>query len=113
MEQQVGVRTLVAGRFRPVVGVLEQWTGGVEVGEAHQAAGERDARALVELQPACERPLDCHATLEEPWRDLECPGLRHRDARYGAREQLVDAGVLRVPEGGTSARECGTHATLE
>lgn len=73
----------------------------------------RDARALVEFQPARERLLDRDAALEEPGSDLECPGLGHRDSRDRAREELVYAGLFRVPEGGSSARECGPHIALE
>ena len=99
--------------FARFVGVGEEWTGGVELREAHQAAGVRDARALVELQPTGEAALDRHAALEQPGRDLECPGLRHRDSRDRASEQFVVAGVLGVGQRGASMCECVADATLE
>ena len=67
----------------------------------------------MELQPAVKAPLDRHAPLEQPGRDLERPCLRHRDSRERAREQFVVADVLGVLQGGASVRECVADATLE
>src|SRR5436305_5633108 len=50
MEEQMGARALIAAGSGALVGGSEQRAGGVEVGEAHQPAGLRDARTLVELQ---------------------------------------------------------------
>src|SRR4051795_11411573 len=71
MEQQMGARALIAAASGALVGRGEQRAGGVEVREAHQPAGLRDARALVEFQRTSQPLLDRDAALEQAGADLE------------------------------------------
>ena len=105
MEEHMSAGPLVPSFLGLFLGDREPFSGGVEVGEAHQPPSEGDTRALVKLEGTGQALLDRHATLEQSGGDLKRPGLRHGDARDCAGQQLVIAGGLGVAERVAGASE--------
>jgi len=86
-EENQSARTFVAALQRIRIGLFDERAGAVEVVDAHQAAGKRPPRGLVQLEPAPQTLLDPDASLEESGGDLERPGLRHRHPRDRSGDQ--------------------------